>query len=96
MAKPLTRRELLKLQIQTYDFYAGLIDRAVGGAHTTKLPRWDEERAEEYKRLVEQLRAQLDAMSEEEANAPVVEPNVTVAVESPTSGGGGVSAPEIG
>ncbi len=60
MAQPVTDRELLRLQIQAYEFYAGLIDRAVGtSAHDAKLPRWDEQRALEYRALADQLRKQL-------------------------------------
>ncbi len=60
MTQPVNDRELLRLQIQAYEFYAGLIDRAVGGsAHEAKMPRWDEQRAVEYRALAEQLRTQL-------------------------------------
>jgi hypothetical protein len=39
MSEPLSERELIKLQIQAYEFYAGLIDRAVvSGAHEAKMP----------------------------------------------------------
>lgn len=74
MSKPLTERELLAIQIKTYDFYAGLIDRAVGGTHSAKLPKWDEQRAEEYKQLADQLRARLAELDEREAAAPVSNP----------------------
>ena len=60
MAQPASEKELLKLQIQAYEFYAGLIDRAVtSGAHDAVMPKWDEQRAIEYKRLADQLRARL-------------------------------------
>ena len=60
MTQPVPDRELLRLQIQAYEFYAGLIDRAVGAsAHEAKMPRWDEQRAVEYRALAEQLRKQL-------------------------------------
>ena len=60
MAQQVNDRELLRLQIQAYEFYAGLIDRAVGtSAHDAKMPRWDEQRAVEYRALAEQLRKQL-------------------------------------
>ncbi len=62
MSKPLTERELIELQIKTYDFYAGLIDRAVGAGVGPKMPKWDEERAQEYKRLADELRARLAEM----------------------------------
>lgn len=70
MSKPLSERELLQIQIKTYEFYAGLIDRAVGGTHSAKLPKWDEQRAEEYKQLADQLRARLAELDEREAAAP--------------------------
>jgi hypothetical protein len=60
MAQQASEIELLKLQIQAYEFYAGLIDRAVtSGAHDAVMPKWDEQRAIEYKRLADQLRARL-------------------------------------
>ena len=67
MPKPLTERELLEIQIKTYDFYAGLIDRAVGGATAAKMPKWDEERAREYQRLAAELRARLAELDERQA-----------------------------
>ncbi len=68
MAQPVTDKELLRLQIQAYEFYAGLIGRAVvSGAHDAKMPRWDEQRAIEYRELAEQLRRQL---AELEATSP--------------------------
>jgi hypothetical protein len=52
-------RELLRAQIKSYEFYAGLIERAVGGGAQAKLPRWDEQRAAEYRALADQLRRRL-------------------------------------
>ncbi len=88
MSKPLSERELLKIQIKTYEFYAGLIDRAVhtGASASAKLPKWDEQRAEEYKRLADDLRARLAELDQREASAPATAPGVTTAVSSPTSG----------
>lgn len=58
--QPANEKELLRLQIQAYEFYAGLIDRAVSnGARESIMPKWDEQRALEYKRLAEQLRQRL-------------------------------------
>lgn len=68
------RRELLRMQIQTYDFYAGLIDRAVGGTAAAKMPRWDEQRAIEYKELADQLRAQLAELDAQAAAATPATP----------------------
>ncbi len=48
-------KELLRTQIKAYEFYAGLIERAVGAGTLAKLPRWDEQRAAEYRALAEQL-----------------------------------------
>ncbi len=80
MAEPLSERELIKLQIQAYDFYAGLIDRAVvSGAHEAKMPKWDEQRAVEYRDLAEQLRqrlAELEATDAKALDAPGVTPFV--------------------
>jgi hypothetical protein len=70
MAQPANEKELLRLQIQAYEFYSGLIDRAVtSGAHETIMPKWDEQRALEYKRLAEQLRERLALLEREDAQA---------------------------
>lgn len=80
MSEPLNERELIKLQIQAYDFYAGLIDRAVvSGAHDAKMPKWDDQRAVEYRNLAEQLRqrlAELEATDEPALDAPGITPVV--------------------
>jgi hypothetical protein len=55
----LDEKELLRQQIKAFEFYAGLIDRAVGGGAQATLPRWDEQRALEYRALADQLRARL-------------------------------------
>lgn len=70
MSKPMSERELIETQIQTYEFYAGLIDRAVAGGAQARLPKWDEQRAEEYKRLADELRAKLAELDKQEALAP--------------------------
>lgn len=68
--QPANEKELLRLQIQAYEFYSGLIDRAVtNGAHEAIMPKWDEQRALEYKRLAEQLRQRLEQLEREEAQA---------------------------
>ena len=81
MSKQLSERDLIKLQIQAYEFYAGLIDRAVtDGAREVKMPRWDDQRAVEYRLLAEQLRtrlAELEAEDPEAADAPGVVPPPT-------------------
>lgn len=88
MSKPLSERELLESQIKIYEFYAGLIGRAVrtGGSAGAKLPKWDEQRAEEYKRLADELRTRLAELDAREADAPATDPGVTSAASSPTSG----------
>jgi hypothetical protein len=87
MAKPVSKRELLQMQIKTYEFYAGLIDRAVGGPYQagSKLPKWDEQRALEYKQLADELRAQLAALDEEETEEAAIDPGATEGMESPTA-----------
>ena len=68
--QPATEKELLRLQIQAYEFYSGLIDRAVtNGAHETIMPKWDEQRALEYMRLAEQLRQRLAQLEREDGAA---------------------------
>lgn len=80
MSEQLSERELIKLQIQAYEFYAGLIDRAVvSGAKEAIMPRWDDQRAVEYRNLSEQLRqrlAELEATDEPALDAPGVTPVV--------------------
>lgn len=62
-------KELLRLQIQAYEFYSGLIDRAVtNGAHEAIMPKWDDQRALEYKRLADQLRERLAQLEQESAS----------------------------
>lgn len=85
MPKPLTERELLQIQIQSYEFYARLIDRAVGGSSAAIMPKWDEQRAREYKLLAEELRERLAELDAREANAPATEPGEAELVSSPTS-----------
>lgn len=69
--QPADERELLRLQIQAYEFYAGLIDRAVtNGAHEAIMPKWDDQRALEYKRLAEQLRERLARLDAEQSSQP--------------------------
>ena len=69
MSKPVSKRELLELQIKTYEFYAGLIDRAIGGARVTTMPKWDEQRAIEYRQLADELREQLAELDKQEAGS---------------------------
>lgn len=69
--QPADEKELLRLQIQAYEFYSGLIDRAVtNGAHDAIMPKWDEQRAREYKDLAEQLRQRLAQLERADAQTP--------------------------
>lgn len=83
-----SERELLESQIQRYEFYAGLIDRAVGGGTQPKLPKWDEQRAQEYQRLADELRVRLAELTAREASAPATQPGTGTVKPSPESGGG--------
>lgn len=87
MSKPVSERELLALQVKIYEFYSRLIDRAVGGA-SGKLPKWDEQRAQEYKELADQLRAQLAVLDAQQANGAASTP-LGAKVESSPEGGSG-------
>ncbi len=93
MPKPLTERELLQIQIQSYEFYARLIDRAVGGSSAAIMPKWDEERAREYKRLADELRERLAEMDARAANTPATNPVEAELVSGPSSQTTGVSSP---
>lgn len=75
MTQPVSERELLESQIKAYEFYARLIDRAVGGSAAAIMPKWDEQRAQEYARLAEDLRARLAALDEKAAQAPATDPD---------------------
>ncbi|HEX8035521.1 MAG TPA: hypothetical protein VF510_16810 [Ktedonobacterales bacterium] len=92
----MSERELLEIQIKTYEFYAGLIDRAVGGTHTAKLPKWDEQRAEEYKQLADQLRTRLAELDKREAAAPATNPSAVEIAPGAAGADDSVSAPEVG
>lgn len=73
MARPLSERELLESQIKAYDFYARLIDRAIGGSTAVIMPKWDEQRALEYRQLADELRARLAELDEKAATAPATD-----------------------
>ncbi len=83
--QPHSEKELLRLRIQAYEFYAGLIDRAVtNGGRDVIMPRWDEQRALEYKRLAEQLRQRLAELEREDAQATDGDPKPTDAADAAT------------
>jgi len=93
MPKPLTERELLQIQIKSYEFYARLIDRAVGGSNSTIMPKWDEQRAEEYKRLADELRERLAELDARAASAPATDPGEAALAPSATSTTSSMSSP---
>lgn len=81
--QPADEKELLRLQIQAYEFYAGLIDRAVGGgARDFVMPKWDDQRAVEYKQLADQLRERLAQLEQEDAQE---QPAQTAPVSTPSN-----------
>lgn len=83
-------KEVLKAQIKAYEFYAGLIERAVGGGQQAKLPRWDEQRAIEYRELAAQLRARLAELEAQEAAGAQADsagsPSASAPNETPVAG----------
>lgn len=84
MKKQLSEREIITLQIQAYDFYAGLIGRAVvSGANDAKMPRWDEQRALEYRELANQLRRRLAEIEAEDPIAADATPGVVPVPTTP-------------
>jgi hypothetical protein len=64
----MTERELLQMQIRTFEFYADLILRATSGTGD-ELPRWNHGAAEKYLQLAEQYRKRLDALDAAEKQA---------------------------
>lgn len=93
MPKPLTERELLQIQIKSYEFYARLIDRAIGGTNAAIMPKWDEQRAQEYRQLADELRARLAELDAREANAPATDPSEVELVGSPPSTADNATSP---
>ena len=85
MTQPVSERELLESQIKTYEFYARLIDRAVGGSAAAIMPKWDEQRAQEYARLAAELRARLAALDEQAAAAPATDPDAEQVFAEPSA-----------
>jgi hypothetical protein len=57
----MTERELLQIQIRSYEFYADLITRSVTGTGN-ELPRWNQDKAELYLQLADQYRQRLKAL----------------------------------
>lgn len=83
MVQPVSERELLESQIKAYEFYARLIDRAVGGSAAAIMPKWDEQRAQEYARLADELRARLAALDEKAAEASAADPDAEQVIAAP-------------
>ena len=64
----MTEKELLQMQIRSYDFYADLIERAAGGT-SNELPKWNSERSQQYRQLAAQYRQRLEAVEAAERAA---------------------------
>ncbi len=65
----MTEKERLEIQARSFDFYAGLIERAIGRG--APLPVWGPMTAEEYRHLAQEYRrraAQLPAEPEPTGN----------------------------
>ncbi len=62
----MTEKELLRLQIRSYDFYADLIERAAGGTGD-ELPKWNSERTRQYRELANVARHRLQEIEAQEA-----------------------------
>ncbi len=73
----MTEKELLHMQIRSYEFYADLIERAVGGTGN-ELPRWNAEKAVQYRLLAAQLRERLAVVED-------ADPVTTPAQSTPTT-----------
>lgn len=87
--KQLTERDLIQLQIQAYDFYASLINCAVGRGSGPKMPRWDSDLAIEYKWLADELRARLAELEAHDPAflaQPATQPIPANPARSPTGG----------
>lgn len=65
----MTEKELLRMQIRSYEFYADLIERASGGT-SDELPRWNSEKAQQYRRLADEYRRRLAEIEAVETATP--------------------------
>jgi hypothetical protein len=77
----MTEKERLEIQAKSFDFYAGLIERAVGRG--APLPVWGPMTAEEYRQLAQEYRrraAQLEEQEQTKAQSParIGEPSATL------------------
>lgn len=59
----MTEKERLETQARSFDFYAGLIERAVGRG--APLPVWGPMTAEEYRQLAEEYRRRAARLAEQ-------------------------------
>lgn len=64
----MTEKELLQMQVRSYEFYADLIERASGGT-SDELPKWNSERAQQYRQLADQYRKRLETIEASERAA---------------------------
>ena len=62
----MTEKELLQMQMRSYDFYADLIECAARGA-ADELPSWNHAKALRYRKLAAEYRQRLDAVEAAEA-----------------------------
>ncbi len=60
----MTEKERLETQARSYEFYAGLIERAVGRG--APLPVWGPMTAEEYRQLAREYRRRAALLAEQE------------------------------
>jgi len=60
----MTEKERLEIQARSFDFYAGLIERAVGRG--APLPVWGPMTAEEYRQLAQEYRQRAARLPEPE------------------------------
>jgi hypothetical protein len=66
----MTEKEYLKIQIRSYEFYADLIASSVEEIGD-KLPRWNGEKIQQYRRLVEEYKQRLAAIEDTEQQISV-------------------------
>jgi hypothetical protein len=73
----MTEKERLEAQARSFEFYAGLIEKAVGRG--ARLPVWDKMTAEDYRRQAQELRRRAAALAEREkaAQEAAAQPPVT-------------------
>ncbi len=61
----MTEKERLEIQARSFEFYAGLIERAVGRG--APLPVWGPMTAEEYRQLAQEYRQRAARLAEQES-----------------------------